>query len=745
MLFDSKWITYQTGEVDPAAKYGNPSPYFRRTFTLKGKVKKATLFATALGVYKLYLNGKAVSDDYLSPGWTDYSKKIPFYRYDVTEQLKEQNAIAAVLGDGWAVGYLGSTDVFSRCAYHDRVEFTAMIRLEYADGTVEEIPTDSSWKATGGAICRSDIMMGEVVDARLDLGDFSHPDYDDSHWDQAEEVLFKYSRSIFLEESQVPPIVVKHRFKPKAVKKTETQCIYDVTQNIAGVLRCVFRGESGAKVVIRHGELLWEDALYTQNLRKAEATDTFILAGKGDEVFRPLFTFHGFRYAELTFTGKVELVSIEAEVMYTDLKKTGEFSCSSPLVNRIYQNALWSQRGNFLNVPTDCPQRDERLGWAGDALIFCQSAMYNMDCRRFFQKYLADLQGAQLGNGIIPVVAPYRPVGYRAYTGYDAAAGWAEAIGEIPYHHYRTYGDQKVIRDNLPALKRLLDYYETESPQGIRGYVGKYGDWLSLGTKTDLSVISTLYYARAAYLAAELCRFIGDFEEERYRALYEKVRTAFREKFIDEEGKILSDTQSAYVIAFQFGILNAAETKEHLARKFREDEGKLTAGFLGIKFLLPTLCDLGMSHIAYRLITSTEYPGWGFSVVNGATTTWERWDSYTVEGGIRKGMNSFNHYSFGSCTQWMYEYCLGLRPDVEHPGLKKVLFAPYFDPTGTIESAGGHYDSDLGRIEIAWEKKGDAFEYRVTLPPQMEREFRFEGRKILSQKEENGSFVFLLQ
>jgi alpha-L-rhamnosidase len=252
--------------------------------------------------------------------------------------------------------------------------------------------------------------------------------------------------------------------------------------------------------------------------------------------------------------------------MYSDLRATGAFSCSDPIVNKIYENALWGQRGNFLNVPTDCPQRDERLGWTGDAQIFCQSAMYNMDCREFFRKYLGDIRDAQLGNGVIPAVAPVPKVGYFAYTGYDASAGWSEAIGEIPYYHYRMYGDKKVVRDNLPALKRLLDYYQRESPDRIRPKEGQYGDWLCLGTPTDQSVVATLYYARAACLAAELCSVIGDYEEEYYRELYRNIKNAFRNLFMDGEGKILSDTQSAYVISYSFGIISKEEARKNLVR-----------------------------------------------------------------------------------------------------------------------------------------------------------------------------------
>ncbi len=730
MLFDSKWITYKTGEYKSADdKYGNPSPYFRRRFSLSGELSRATLFASALGIFKLYLNGRAVDDDYLSPGWVDYRKKLPLVRYDITDRLAENNAIAAVLGDGWAVGHLGSTYAFKRCGYSDRIEFTALIRLEYKDGRVEEIPTDSTWRASEGAIRRSDIYMGEYVDARLDLGDFSSPDYDASTWGFAEECVFKFSRNLFLWESPAPKITVKHTFAPTLIRRRGNEYLYDVGQNIAGVLSLTLRGERGATVTLRHGELLDGGELYTENLRKAEATDTYILSGEGEEHFRPLFTYHGFRYAEIAVEGNAEILSLTAEAMYADLNTSGEFSCSDPIVNKIYQNALWGQRDNFLTVPTDCPQRDERLSWTGDAQIFAKSAMWNMNSRSFFEKYLADIRDAQLGNGVIPAVAPVPPVGNYQYTGRDAAAGWCEAIAEIPYAHFVMYGDKKIIKDNLPALKSLLGYYAVESPSGIRSGKGAYGDWLSLGSPSDLSAVSTLYYARAARLASRLCLIVGDSDSAVYASLFDKIKAAFRDKFIDRDGRILSDTQSLYVLGYKFGVISEKEARINLERKLREDGYKLTTGFLGIKFLLPTLCDLGFTDIAYAMLTSREYPGWGYSVVNGATTIWEHWDSYTEAEGIKKGMNSFNHYSFGSCTEWMFEYCLGIRP-TESGGFGEITIAPRPDFSGRLTSASGHYDSPYGRISVEWRLDGDAVIYEATIPETVK--YTVDSGKLLS-------------
>ncbi len=739
MLLYSKWITYPTGtDQGRHAKYGTPSPYFRKEFSLAKKVKKAWIAISALGIYKLYLNGQEVSKEFFAPGWVDYFKKLPLIKYDVTDLLARDNAIGVVLGDGWAVGHVGSHATFERNAWNNRIEFTMTLTVLYEDGETELIQTDESWKASSGEILYNDLYMGEYVDHRLSLGDFSAYGYNDAAWHPAQEAKFKFSRNLYLQEMDVEPIVTKHILPVEEVRREGRKILYDVKQNISGVLRCVCKGERGAKLVFRHGEILEENgALYTKNLRKAEAMDTYILAGEDTEVFRPIFTYHGFRYAEVELIGQVEILSIQAEVMYTDLETAGSFHCSNPIVNKIFSNTLWSQRDNFMAVPTDCPQRDERLGWTGDAQIFCQSAMYNMDCRRYFRKYLADIRDAQLGNGVIPCVAPLPHVEYYSYTGREAAAGWSESIAEIPWTHYKMYGDKQVIRENLLALKKLLAYYEADSnafePNSfLRCGKLMYGDWLSVGSATDKDVLATLYFAFAADQATKMCELLGDEEAQDYRTLYENIKKAFRVRFLSPEGRILSDTQSAYVIAYKFGIITQEEARANLLRKLEEDNHHLTTGFLGVKFLLPALCDLGLENEAYTLLTQTTFPGWGYSVVNGATTIWEHWDSNSTENLV--GMNSFNHYSMGSCVEWMYEYCLGIRPDPVSGGLRKVTFRPCVDFSGRINDAQGYYHSPFGRIDMQWNRTGTEVTYEVTLPQEIDASFDLERYRVTTQE-----------
>lgn len=730
MLLHSDWISYTTGEYkDADAKYGNPSPYFRKSFQIYKKVSSAKILISALGVFKVYINGTPAGEDFLSPGWVDYSKKLPLIEYDITDKIREKNAVGVVLGDGWAVGHIGSNYTFKRCCWSDRIEFTAEILIQYADGSEDIIGTDSSWKASAGEILRSDIYMGEYADARLSLGDFSAACYDDSKWDFAEVPKFKFSRNLYLWHMPIPPVVVKERFLPKKLSQTKSCTLYDVGQNIAGVVKCHVKGESGAKIIVRHGEILNNGRLYIDNLRKAEATDTYILSGKGEETFRPLFTYHGFQFFEIETSGRVEVLEVVAEAMYTDLTRTGTFECSNEPVNKLFSNALWSMADNLYSVPTDCPQRDERLGWLGDAQIISRSAMYNFDCEKYFDKYLADIRDAQFGNGAIPTVAPLPRVGYYTYSGREICGGWSEAIGEITYNHYRMYGNKQIIRDNLPSLKRLIAYYEADSFGYLRDGGNSYGDWLCVGEACDKGLVASIFYARAAYIAYILCEIINDDECEKYKKLYENIKAAIRNKYIDENSLIVTDTQSAYTLSYKTGIISKEEARRNLKRKLCEDNMHLSCGFLGIRFLLPTLCDIGMVDEAYEILCQTTYPGWGYSVEQGATTIWEHWDSNSVD--KLKGMNSFNHHSLGSCVEWMYEYCLGIRANTKKPGFTKVTVKPSICFTGKITSAKGEYDTKYGKIAAEWMVEKDKCIYAVTIPKEIEVEYVFDGMDII--------------
>ncbi|MDR0856753.1 MAG: glycoside hydrolase family 78 protein [Clostridiales bacterium] len=747
-MHEAQWLSFETGpRKGPKDLYGNPSPCFRKKFEISGEVACAVLDASAIGVFKAYINGEPVSNDYLSPGWTDYIKRIPLYSFDVTDKLRAQNAIAIVAGDGWAVGRLAPS--MERCCYFDGIEVCARLTIDYKDGRRERVVTNTEWEAIAFEIGRSDIYAGELIDKRRAVPGFASYDGDGAGWtaphSSISDIPFgKPNLYEHLDYARVAPTVVKKVLPAKFLHKTaDGKLVYDFFQNFTGVIHAKLRGARGAKLIFRHGELLEPDGtLYTANLRRAEATDTVILAGDGAEDFRPLFTFHGFRYADVTVEGQAEILSIEGEAMYSDLAEAGSFSCSAPMVNRLYSNIVWGQRGNFLNVPTDCPQRDERLGWTGDAQIFCGTAMFNMDCRDFYRKYLTDVRDCQFGGGAVLGVAPapfcrgkLRAVSY-------AAAGWADVIAVIPYEHYLMYGDTRIIKENLEAVKAHVNYYKTVSEDYVPPLLRRYGDWLNVDAETEPELVAVCYFAYSARLCAKMCRTVHDDDAAYFDGLYEEIKKAFRARYLTADGALSSDTQTAYLLAYAFGLLDEREAKPRLLAAVARRDDHLSTGFIGIKFLLPVLCEFGASELAYKLLTNTTYPSWGYSVVNGATTIWERWDGYRTETGIKEpSMNSFNHYSFGSCGEWLYKYCLGINPVEAAPGFKKVLFRPFTDGSGRLTHAEGSYQSVNGEIKAAWKTVAPGvFRYETAAPKGTEALYDFGAYKS-AERVKKGTYI----
>lgn len=745
MIIKAKWIK---GCIDfiknDGEYYGSPAPYFRYEFSVEKKVKSAIMYYSAVGVLKVYINGKQIDDDYMSPGFTDYRTRIPVLRRDVTALIENKNAIGIVAGDGWAVGYMGNN--MKRCSFNDTVYVMAQLEIEFVDGEKRIISTDTDWKTTTGEIRRTDNYMGEFVDKRLFLGDFSSYGYDDGAWNYALTSPLQLDFTRISDLSELPPIRVKHKIKPiNSYKDINGNFIFDFGQNLTGVLLLELKGERDATVTVRHGEMLEKDGrLYTDNLRLAQAKDICILSGSGTEKFRPLFTFHGFRYAEISVVGNAEIVYVEAQVMYTDLPKTGDFKCSDDSVNKLYSNIVWSQRSNFLSIPTDCPQRDERLGWTGDAQIFVGSAMFNMNCKTFYEKYMADIRDAQAGNGGVGGIAPQIPVNNWYYAERENfSAGWGDVVTVIPYEHYLMYGDKRILYKSIVSMKNFVDYCTLRSDGLIRPAEDNYGDWLNIDDNTDASVISTLYFAYSTLLTAKVCEILNDGEKQKYFDLYKKIRQAFIVRFVGEDGVIKSDTQTVYLLAYAFGILDKDKIKDNLIRKIAEKNYHISCGFLGVKFMLPVLCELGLSDIAYLLLTNKTYPSWCFSVVNGATTIWERWNSWTTENGFAdRSMNSFNHYSLGSCAEWMFKYCLGINPSVEAPAFKKLIIRPFVDFSGKLNSAEGYYDTSFGRISVKWNTDKVGIIFNVVCPSGIAVEYDFSNYTAV---ENLGNGMFILK
>ena len=721
-----KWIGYKTDknfdESDVYISHGAEAPYFRKKFTLQDKkIKSATLKITSLGIFKAFINGKEVGDEYFAPGWTNYAKRILLMEYDVTDMLEKDNAIAVAVGDGW---YVGCLCILGRNRYGTYpLELYAELTVSYEDGSQERIVTDESWLGGKGAIGFNDFLYGEDYDARLPHAECSTYAFDDKDW---ESVCVCEDKTHRLSVFNGSPVRIFKTLVPEFLHTSKNVKIFDVKQNIAGFLRITCKGDRGAKIVMRHGEMLNEDgSLYTDNLRTAKAKDTYILRGEGLETYSPTFAYHGFRYAEISIEGNAEILEITACALTTDIPQLGYVETSNELVNQLFSNILWSQRDNFIDLPTDCPQRNERLGWSGDTQVFSRSGMYNLDAELFYEKQIMRIDDDRRG-GEIADVTPYFGV-----APFDSC-GWRDVVAVLPYNLWKMYGNIEVTRQ----YKAMLEAYVDRQLTTAKDYIwteAYYGDWLNVDDESDHAALATAFQAMTIKMIAELLNAAG-FESAKYDEIYQRIKRAFRTAFVAEDGKIKGDSQTIYCIAYKADLVDGEEIKAHLYDAFARKDFHIHSGFLGIRFVLPTLCDLGLKDVAYRLLTNTSYPSWGYSIVNGATTLWERWNSYTLKDGFAdKTMNSFNHYSLGSCGEWYYEYMLGITP--LEPGFEKVTIKPYIDVTGKVTFAKGYYESRKGKISVEWKVQGSQAEIIVEKPAEMYAEYCFDMVTSITQDE----------
>jgi alpha-L-rhamnosidase len=730
--WEGAWISLGEGppqDVDPPSgdEYDEmgialtPSPYLRREFRLEKPIRRARLHAAARGIYEPYLNGVRVGDDVLAPGWTDYRKRVQYQTYDVTGLLAEgQNALGVVLGDGWYSGFFGFDPKTRGAHYGSSPQFLAQLEVEYEDGTTESISSDDSWTSSTGPILYSDLLMGESYDARREVPGWNEPRFDDSGW-----------YGVGVEEIGDIPLVaqpdegvkVTEEVAAKTVTEPESgRYVFDMGQNMVGWVRLKVEGEAGTEVTLRHAEALNPDGtIYTTNLRFARQMDRYVLKGGGEEVYEPRFTFHGFRYVEVSgYPGEPPLDAITGRVVHSATPPAGSFECSSPMVNKLQSNILWGQRGNFLSIPTDCPQRDERLGWMGDAQIFVRTASFNMDVAAFFEKWMVDVEDAQGPEGAFPDVAPLFGDRSEAFLRRGSPA-WGDAGVIVPWTIYRTYDDTRIIERHYDAMSRWMRYLREANPNLLRrNKLGNnYGDWLSpKGDHTPRDLLATAYWAYNAKLMAEMAEAVGRHEDAKgYEQLFEEIRGAFNDAYVAPDGRIKGDTQTCYVLALHMDLLPEelrAKAAEHLVRAVEREDWHLSTGFVGVGYLCPVLTEAGRADVAYRLLNNETYPSWGYTIKNGATTIWERWDGWTEENGFQSpNMNSFNHYSLGSVGEWLYRYVAGI--DAETPGYGRIVIRPR--PGGGLTHARGEYDSIHGKIVSAWNVEEDRFRLRVTIPP----------------------------
>jgi alpha-L-rhamnosidase len=727
-----------------------PPPYLRKSFKLGGDIERAVVYVTALGLYEMHINGKRVGDDYFTPGWTDYPTRVYYQTYEVTEMIKEgDNAIGAILADGWYAGYVGFGQ--KRENYGSRPRLLVQLEVEYADGGRETIVTDKSWKADYGPLLEADFLMGETYDGGREMPGWDTADFDDSSW-EAVAVTKKNDGKV----QSFPGVPVKKimEITPKQTTKPgDGVYVFDMGQNFAGFVRLKAKGKSGTKIVLRFAEMLNPNGtIYTENLRAARCSDTYILKGAGWEIWEPRFTFHGFRYVEVTgYPDEPGPDAITGIVVHSDTSPAGSFECSNPMVNQLYSNIVWSQRSNFIEIPTDCPQRDERLGWTGDAQIFIRTATYNMDVAAFFTKWLVDLEDAQGADGAFPDVAP------RKVAVGDGTAAWGDAGVICPWTIYQAYGDTRVIERNYDAMKKWIAYLKKNSRNLLRPAAG-YGDWVSIASDTPKDVIATAYFAYSTRLLSKMAAAIGkDDDAARYEKLFEQIKKAFNKAYVTNDAGVKGETQTCYVLALYFDLLpddKRPHAVEHLIEAIRKKDWHLSTGFVGLSYLLPTLTEAGHLDVAYRLLTNDTFPSWGYSIRNGATTIWERWDGWTEDKGFQDpNMNSFNHYSFGAVGRWLFGTVAGI--DTDGPGYKRIIIRPR---PGEITSAKASYDSIHGMIATDWILKNDTFKLDVTIPanttatvyiPADSAEYVTEGGRKISEADavqflriENGCAIF---
>ena len=686
----------------------SPAPFFRKAFTVTKPIKRATAFAAALGVYELHLNGKPVDTDVLSPGWTDFGKRAHYRGYDVTEQLKRgDNVLGAMLGDGWYASYLAFTG--KRHYYGGEPRLRVQLQIEYQDGTREVIGTDGTWQAAVGPILEADLLMGCAYDARAEFAGWDKSGFDAAKWQPAQ-----VDGAVLANLVAHPGEPMRRTEEVTAKKITEPRpgvYVFDLGQNMVGWARLKVKGKAGQKVTVRHAEMLNPDGtIYVTNLRAALATDSYILADAGPRTFEPYFTFHGFQYVEVTgLDYQPALADVVGVVVHSDLSRAGWFECSEPLVNKLTLNSLWGQRGNFLDVPTDCPQRDERAGWTGDTQFFIPTAAYNFNVAPFFTRWLTTIcEDSQAGDGSVAHVAPDLGLG-------SGGTAWGDAAIICTYNIYKTYGDTRVIAAHFPAMERLLAWYGSKST-GLIPKTHVFGDWLNMGGGASEEVLNTAYYAYLAGLMSEMARAIGnDAPAARYEKLHGEIKAVFA-GFFEADGSLRNCSQTGYALAFSMELVPDA-LREKAAAKFAGEierfKDHIATGFIGTPRLLPALHKAGRDDLAYRLLLQETYPSWLFQVKLGATTMWERWDGWTPDKGFQTiGMNSFNHYAFGAVGQYLYENVAGIA--AESPAYKKISIRPVIGEGLTWAKAS--YDSMYGKIVSNWKLEGKALTMDVTIP-----------------------------
>lgn len=713
LLSQCKWITKQatgsdTGDIGSLA-CGGPAVVFFKRWTTGAKIKRAQLHITALGIYDILLNGQRITSSLLNPGWTDYNKRLQYQEFDITPYLQKNNIIEITVGDGW---YFGNIAHVGRGRYgHEQKALLALITITDEQDHPTYIATDSLWQIKDSHIVENDIIMGETHDFTRQSG---HERF--ACEQNYQKHLVKQTDLLVTEQMQLEPI--------DTLTTDDGHIILDFGQNMVGWCQYVLKGNAHDQVTFQYAEVLDKGDIYTASLRAAKQTDTVILSGHIEETFATRFTYHGFRYVKITSPQSVSIIHATGYVAHSGSPITGELKTSHHLINQLFKNIQWSQRGNFISIPTDCPQRNERMGWLGDAQVFCKTALYNMDCVAFFKKYLNDLKDGQRSDGALPDVVPFVEamsidgLGGDQYMGLSyGTAAWADAAIIIPDQLYHFTGDITILEENYQMMCDLITYYENTSDNLIRDDQC-YGDWLSVGEETNKSYLATAYFYYSTHLLSQISGALGRVaQRDKYHALSERIRHAIRDTFLCHEHFFTHITQTECLLALKFQLAADLNTRfiQCLTDNIIHNHYCLSTGFIGVSYLLPVLTEYGFPDIAYKLLVNEHNPSWLYSVKQGATTMWERWNSYTHDKGInQESMNSFNHYSLGSVGEWMFEYMLGIkiRQDFQH----ETTVQPIIDPTGHITWCKGSIMTPQGAYSVHWEITGAKIQFHIDVP-----------------------------
>lgn len=716
------------------------APLLRREFDLEeghGAVRSADLAVTALGVVEPYLGGTPVSGDLLTPGWSSYEWRIRVAHYDVRDRLAGSNVLGLAIGNGWYRGHIGWTG--RDALYGDRIAGFAELTITFDDGAVQRVVTDEKWTAGPSAVLSNDLYRGETIDARRRSYAWLQPGFVGDEWvgvdvlEQSVEPLTEY----------IGPKV--SRRQEVAVERIWTapsgRTLVDFGQNLVGWIRVRVTGEAGSEIVIRHAEVLEHEELGTRPLRSATAEDRYVLSGADDE-FEPTFTFHGFRYAEITgWPGEIHPGDLTAIVIGSELERIGTFSSSDPLLNRFHENVVWGMRGNFVDVPTDCPQRDERLGWTGDIAAFAPTAAYLFDVDNFLRDWLRDVDEEQSHHdGVVPFVVPdaikYFGVPSNHGNGDTATALWSDAGVWVPWTLWEAYGDRRVLDENWDLMSaHVHKLRDSLSPSGLWDTGYQFGDWLDPDApvaapdqvKADHSVVATSCAFRSVALAAQAAVILGrDDAAREFEALADRIKAAFNAAYV-KDGRVFSDCATVYSLAIVFGLLDGDDLVaggDRLAELVELAGYRISTGFAGTPFVTDALTMTGHLDDAYRLLLEKENPSWLYSVVMGATTVWERWDSMLPDGSINPGeMTSFNHYALGAVADWMHRTIGGI--SALEPGYSRILLAP--QPGGDLSWASSSLLTRHGRVSVDWTIENGTFSVDVDVPPNTTAVLRLPG------------------